>query len=172
MNLRLLPAFAAAVAVAVVVVAGSGCSLHADEPRAASTPSISRTLEPQASTTAGPDTSYDVHCLSVPADLARRIASGAREGVEMVPGMAVAVKSPVEDVYVVAMQFEVSGATDTQLGFWAVSTSLTVHQHGRILAVGRSAQHFTTWPHVWYSSADVRRSAKWTVGDSAACLLK
>ena len=91
----------------------------------------------------------------------------------MVPGMAVAVKSPdLENVYVVAMQFKVSGLAETQLGVWAVNKSVTVDTHGRIMAVDGSARRLTAWPRARYPSADVRRRVDVTVGDSAACLLK
>ena len=122
---------------------------------------------------ASPQTMYGVQCLRVPSATARRIAAGEKQGVGMVPGMAVAVKSPdLANVYFVAMQFQVSGVAETQLGFWALHPSVNANQHGRIMAVGTSAQHFTRWPHVRYPSADIRRKVKATVGGSSACLLK
>jgi hypothetical protein len=91
----------------------------------------------------------------------------------MVPGMAEAVRSPdLRHVYVVALQFRVSGVAETQLGYWAVGTSLAVDQQGRITAIGRSAHRVTGWPQARYASPDLRRRVAATVGDSAACLLK
>ena len=91
----------------------------------------------------------------------------------MVPGMAVAVKSPdLKDSYFVAMQFKVSGVAETQMGVWSVTTSVKVGTHERIMAVDGSARRFTEWPPARYPSADIRRRVNFTVGDAAACLLK
>ena len=91
----------------------------------------------------------------------------------MVPGMAVAVKSPdLKNVYFVAVQFKVSGVAETQMGVWAVSKSVKADTRRRIMAVDGSARHFTGWPHPLYPSVDIRRRVNSTVGDSAACLLK
>jgi len=166
-------AFAAATAVAVLVVTGAGCSIHADKTQTRSTPTSATTPTSRSAEPAGPATAYSVHCIHVPANISRRIASRVGEGAGMAPGLAEAVRSPdLENVYVVAMQFKVTGVTQTQLGFWAVRPSVQVDQHRRVMSVGRSAQHFTRWPHVRYSSADVRREIEAAVGDSAACLLK
>jgi hypothetical protein len=105
--------------------------------------------------------------------MSRRIASGQEKGVGMVPEMAVAVKSPdLENVYFVAMQFKVSGVAETQMGVWAVSKSVKADTHGRIMAVDGSARRVTGWPHARYPSVDIRRRVNFTVGDSAACLLR
>ena len=163
----------AAVALAVMVAAGSGCASPVDQPATESTPTGATSPGTTSTSPAGTETSYDVRCLPVAADLARRIASGQRKAVGMVPGWARAVKSPdLEGAHLVALQFTVSGVAETQLGFWAVTSPVSVDDHGPIRAVGRSAQRVTRWPLLRYSSADVRHRVEATVGDSAACLLR
>src|SRR6478672_7678109 len=129
-------AFAAATAVAVLVVTGAGCSIHADKTQTRSTPTSATTPTSRSAEPAGPATAYSVHCIHVPANISRRIASRVGEGAGMAPGLAEAVRSPdLENVYVVAMQFKVTGVTQTQLGFWAVRPSVQVDQHRRVMSV-------------------------------------
>lgn len=80
-------------------------------------------------------------------------------------------KSPdFKNVYFVAMQFKVSGDSETQLGVWAISKSVKLGEQGLIMAVDGSAQQFTVWPDADHSSADISKADP-RVGDAKACQL-
>lgn len=162
----------ATVGVAALLLAVWGCSPDTDPPDATSAPTRSGT--PASSDVGTPtpsDGQYDVDCVAVPADMARRISSGEKEGVDMVAGLTVAVKArDVENVYLVAMQFRVSGVAETQLGVWAIWKSLELGEQGRILAVDTSARSFTAWPDAGGSPVDVKR-ASLSISEVKACLL-
>jgi hypothetical protein len=78
----------------------------------------------------GPSESgYGVQCLRLSPAMVRQIASGEEKQVRLAPGLTVGVRSPdVGDVYVVAMQFRVSGGGETRMGS---GPSVWFHRHQR-----------------------------------------
>jgi hypothetical protein len=155
------------IAVALLLVTGSGCSSSTDTPEGQPTPATSTAPTPTATQSAAPPDRRDgVHCLAVRARLAQRIASGERRGVDVIAGRAVAVRSPdFDEVYLVAMQFEVAGTSGVELGVWAIGTSVGADARRRIMAVDREAQKYTRWPGAHLSRTDHN------VGEVRACQL-
>ncbi|MGO4258057.1 hypothetical protein [Marmoricola sp. RAF53] len=144
------------VVVAALVLVASGCSSDGDGPEAKSLPAESSTA---------PDPRDGVHCLPVAASTVQRIVAGQRKGIHLVPGRAVALKSPdVDGVYFVALQFKVAGAPETQLGVWEIESAV-LDGSGAILATDGPARRFTRWPAASVSASDHN------VGEVKACQL-
>jgi hypothetical protein len=121
-------------------------------------------------------------CFVAAPDLGRLIASGHRQGIQINPGRAMAVKSPdLDGLYFVSVQVQVSvtepvgrrrDADEPLLGLpvWAISESAWLTGDGLIMTANRNARRMTSWPDAHDHSPQIT-DTNHNVGEAAACQL-